>query len=191
MHRSALLELLERYLARYPEDLVCVDHVRQFVRQHEDCFERSCVEGHITGSAWVTSRDGSRVVLVHHGKLDRWLQPGGHADGDREIHEVALREAREETGLTRLKLASTEPVDIDVHPIPARGDEPAHLHHDLRYLVYADPEEAPRVSDESHDVRWFGLEEAFAISGESNLRRLARRCVHPGEAGHDGISADR
>jgi 8-oxo-dGTP pyrophosphatase MutT (NUDIX family) len=181
MHRRDLLDLLERYLAGRPEDLVRVDHVRQFVRNHPDCFERTCVEGHITGSAWVASRDGRRVVLVHHAKLDRWLQPGGHADGDRRTHEVALREAREETGLTRIALAGTMPVDIDVHPIPARGDEPAHLHHDLRYLVHADPNEQPVVSDESHDVRWFDLDEALALNGEGGLRRLALRCVHPRE----------
>jgi 8-oxo-dGTP pyrophosphatase MutT (NUDIX family) len=183
MHRRDLLDHLERYLARRPEDRVRVDHVRQFVRNHPDCFERTCVEGHITGSAWVASRDGRRVVLVHHAKLDKWLQPGGHADGEREIHEVAFREAREETGLTRLELAAPEPIDIDVHPIPARGDEPAHLHHDLRYLVYADPDEEPRVSDESHDVRWFDLEEALALNGEEGLRRLARRAVKSGPCG--------
>ena len=111
-----------------------------FVDRHPDPFDRGIVEGHLTGSAVVVSATGDQVLLLHHRKLRRWLQPGGHAEaGERSGETVALREAREETGIEGLTLhpSAPRPLDVDVHPIPARGDEPAHRHLDLRYLVVA------------------------------------------------------
>jgi 8-oxo-dGTP pyrophosphatase MutT (NUDIX family) len=179
MHRRALLGTLDAYLRNHPVDLVRVDHVRQFVRLHEDCFLRSCVEGHVTGSAWVVSPDRSRVLLVHHRRLDRWLQPGGHADGDPLIHRVALREAREETGLDHLELAGEAPIDVDVHRIPRYGSEPTHLHHDIRYLVVANGCATPQASEESDAVRWFTRAEIEREIDEESLLRMVRR-VTPG-----------
>ena len=104
MHRQPLLELLNRYTARYPDEAEVAARIRQLVQSSPACFERTCRPGHVTGSAWVLSHDGQRCLLVHHAKLDRWLQPGGHADGEVAIAEVALREVREETGLADLEL---------------------------------------------------------------------------------------
>ncbi len=101
-----------------------------FIDSHPDCFERSCQVGHITGSAWIVNRAGDRVLLTHHRKLGRWLQPGGHSDGDPDTLEVALREAREESGLD-VRALDEAIFDLDVHLIPARGHEPAHLKHPL------------------------------------------------------------
>jgi ADP-ribose pyrophosphatase YjhB (NUDIX family) len=176
VHRRPLLAILERHLAARPEDLVRVDHIRQFVRQHEDCFLRSCGEGHLTGSALVVSADHSRVVLVHHKKLGCWLQPGGHADGDTDLHDVARREAREETALEELTpIGAPLPLDLDVHRIPPRGDVPAHLHLDLCYLFVAAPGQEPRASDESHAVRWFAHDDVGRLTNEPYLLRLVRR----------------
>jgi 8-oxo-dGTP pyrophosphatase MutT (NUDIX family) len=179
VHRKPLLDVLERYLARYPDERVTVDHVRQFVRANPDCFLRSCVDGHMTGSAWILSHDHQRFLLTHHRKLDRWLQLGGHADGDNDLAEVALREAREESGLGAFAIAwphgESLPLDIDVHRIPARGDEPAHLHHDLRYLLVADRDQELRISSESLDLRWFERSRAAELLADESLRRMARK----------------
>ncbi len=179
MQRKPVLEQLERYLAIYPEDRVRVDHVQHFVRAHPDCFERSCPEGHVTGSAWIVSADRSRFLLGHHRKFDRWLQLGGHADGEPDPLRVALREAREESGLERFELVKTGytmlPLDVDVHLVPELDGEPAHLHHDIRYLLLASRGESIRASDESHDVRWFPAEEADRVLTDPGLRRMARR----------------
>jgi 8-oxo-dGTP pyrophosphatase MutT (NUDIX family) len=179
MHRRALLDTLERYLERHPEDRVRADHVRQFVRANPDCFERSNTEGHVTGSGWIVSADRRRFLLTHHRKLGRWLQLGGHADGDPDALRVALREAREESGLRELEPvrsgAELLPIDVDVHLIPATPGEPAHLHHDIRYLLIAAPGQELLQSDESLDLRWFPIDSDAPLAGEASLLRMARR----------------
>src|SRR5262245_24986991 len=104
MHRKPLLELLARYHERYPYETAVVERVRQFVVTRPDCLQRTCEPGHITGSAWILSADRTQFLLGHHKKLDRWLQLGGHADGEPHIEAAALREAREESGLTDFDL---------------------------------------------------------------------------------------
>jgi len=158
--------------AREAADLL---EIVYFAVRHPDPFDRRIPEGHLTGSAVVVSNDGGRVVLLRHRKLQRWLQPGGHADpGESSGEAVALREAREETGIAGLALheKAPRPLDVDVHDIPARGDEPAHLHLDLRYLVLAPAGAAlARSAAESDDLRWFGWDELAALELDPGLRR--------------------
>jgi 8-oxo-dGTP pyrophosphatase MutT (NUDIX family) len=179
MHRRLLLGLLERHLGRRPGDREVVERVDAFVRAHPDCFERSCPEGHITGSAWILSPDHRQVLLTHHRKLGRWLQLGGHSDGDGDPRQVALREAREESGLAEFRfLPETNdplPLDLDVHPIPAHGGEPAHLHLDVRFLLVAEPGQALRISEESKELRWFPRARLSEWVDEESLLRLERR----------------
>lgn len=183
MHRKPLLELLDRYAARHPAEHEPLARVRALVGARADCFERHCTPGHVTGSAFVASADLRRVLLVHHRKLDRWLQPGGHADGESDLARVALREAEEETGLDGLSFvgpdgAPDEPVlfDLDVHAIPARPGEPAHEHHDVRFLLVAAPgAEDARASAESHAVRWFPIEALGALGVDGSVLRMARK----------------
>ena len=106
-----------------------------------------------TASSWLIDASGTRVLLTHHRKLDRWLQPGGHADGDGDLASVALREAEEETGLPGLRIEGGV-FDLDRHAIPARGSEPEHFHYDVRYVVRAGADEAFVVNEESHALKW-------------------------------------
>jgi len=175
VHRRHLLGLLESYLARHPEEEARVDRVRRFVETHADCFERTCRDGHVTGSAWILSPDHGHVLLTHHRKLGRWLQPGGHADGDPDPLRVALREAREESGLVELTVVSVEPLDVDVHPIPASGHEPAHLHYDIRYLLVAAPGQELRPSEESTALQWFERRRLTTVLMEKSLLRMERK----------------
>lgn len=181
MHRQPLLQLLDDYEVAYPEESAVVQRIRTLVQEHTDCFERNCRPGHITGSAWVMNADRTKCLLVHHRKLQKWLQPGGHADGDANTARVAMKEALEETGLRSLMFADPLPLDLDVHLIPEQRDaesslrEDAHEHHDVRFLILAAEEEEPVVSAESHDVRWFTEEELHSVTQEESVLRLWRK----------------
>ena len=148
---------------------------RDFAARHADCCERTCVPGHFTGSAWVVSADGQRALLLHHRKLDIWVQPGGHADGEGDLAAVALREAEEETGLMGLRLASGV-FDLDRHPIPARGADPEHFHYDVRFVVRASWSEGFVVNEESHALAWRPMAEiASDPHADDSVRRMARK----------------
>lgn len=153
--------------------------ILSFVAAHPRPFDRAIPEGHLTGSAVVISASRDRVLLLHHKKLDLWLQPGGHGEaGETSAEAVALREALEETGIRDLVLHPTapRPIDVDVHAIPARKDEPAHEHLDLRYLVIA-PDSAAAVHDpaESHAIRWFTWDELATMELDPGLQRALKK----------------
>lgn len=179
MTRQALLGLFDRYRTDHPGEWAQVERLETLVRDREDCFERSCLPGHITASAWIVSPDRSRFLLTHHRKLRRWLQLGGHADGEPDPRRVALREAQEESGLRNfawlLRDDEVQLVDLDIHPIPAHGAEPRHDHYDLRFVLVAMPGQALRVSDESLDLRWFPRHDFDRVVQEESLERLGRK----------------
>ncbi len=146
-----------------------------FCRHNRNALHRSCLSGHLTGSALVVDAAGARTLLLHHAKLDRWLQPGGHADGDGNLAAVALREATEETGIAGLRVV-TPAIDVDVHTIPERGDEPEHLHLDVRFLVLAPVDAVIEHNDESLSARWAGQEDP-AITSSPELSRAVVRAL--------------
>jgi 8-oxo-dGTP pyrophosphatase MutT (NUDIX family) len=178
VHRRPLLALLAALVERWPEDRERAATIVDFVAAHPDCLLRTCRPGHVTGSAWILSPDRRHVLLTHHRKLGRWLQLGGHADGEPDLREVALREAREESGLGDFTALPGDdgrlPFDLDVHLIPAREGEPAHLHHDVRFLLIA-PDDAVQPSDESHELRWVARERLADLVSEESLLRMERR----------------
>ncbi|MBI4881805.1 MAG: NUDIX hydrolase [Planctomycetes bacterium] len=177
--RAALLELLERYQCRWPGEEAAVGRVVDLTRSHADCLLRTCLPGHITAAAWIVSPDGGSFLLTHHKKLGRWLQLGGHVDGEPLIHAAALREAQEESGMEHFILFHEDArpllVDVDVHVIPAHGNEPRHEHHDLRYLLVAAPGQTARASHEAHELRWFPRARLAEAVGDESVQRLARK----------------
>lgn len=152
--------------------------VLAFTQRHPDCLLRSCGPGHLTGSALVVDPASGRVLLIHHAKLGRWLQPGGHADGEGNLGLVALTEATEETGLDGLRLV-TPAIDIDVHVIGARPGEPAHDHLDLRFLVLSGPDTTAAPNAETLGARWIDPDDPVdgALLGGGELERLVRRAA--------------
>ncbi len=178
MHRKKLLDLIDQYQRHYPEERPCVTQFRQFVTAHTACFERSCVGGHVTGSAWMVNRANTHALLTHHRKLNRWLQLGGHADGHENILEVALREAREESGIADVVPVSPGIFDLDIHRIPARGDEPAHAHYDVRFAVQTVTTDHYIVSNESHALCWVEMACLSDITQESAMLRMQQKWQH-------------
>ena len=145
-----------------------------FLLEHPDALHRTCLAGHLTAAAFLVDASHSAALLTHHRKLDRWLQLGGHCDGDGNLAAAALREGVEESGIEELRIDPV-PIDLDVHPIPARPGEPEHLHLDVRFLVYAPAGAQPVVSDESHDLAWVAPTELTRYSTDASVERLFRR----------------
>ena len=182
MRSGMILRLIDVYRARYPEE-ADASRLRRFVETQPRCFERDCFDdGHITGSAWVVDPGGSRVLLTHHRKLGKWLQLGGHSDGDPDTAAVALREAQEESGL-RVCPISDAVLDVDIHTIPASKGEPAHLHYDVRFAFRAVSPGRLRVGPESIDLAWIDIEDLSRLTDEESMLRMARKylAVQAGE----------
>jgi 8-oxo-dGTP pyrophosphatase MutT (NUDIX family) len=176
---SAVRQLLDDVRAYAPHDereRAMRDRLAAFLADYGPAaFARTTAVGHITASAWIVDPARTQTVLLHHRKLDRWLQPGGHIDGDPDVRGAALREAREELGIATLRFAAEGIYDIDVHAIPARAAEPAHDHYDLRFALEADPHEPLRGNAESHAVRWIALSDLEAYAIDDSVRRLAAK----------------
>jgi 8-oxo-dGTP pyrophosphatase MutT (NUDIX family) len=135
--------------------------------QHSNCYFRDHLPGHLTGSACIIDESKQFMLLTHHAKLNKWLQPGGHADGDENILAVALREAEEETGLKNFTPLIDDIFDIDIHTIPARKDLPEHFHFDVRFLFQASRMEDLVISEESHDLAWVHINEIAQITNQN------------------------
>ncbi|HEX8835075.1 MAG TPA: NUDIX hydrolase [Abditibacteriaceae bacterium] len=175
MHREHLLKLLHAHRPFDETEAAMLASMLDFVQNEPRCFERALEIGHVTGSAWIVDEDFSHALLTHHAKLNRWLQLGGHADGETDILQVALREAREESGLESVTPLSENIFDVDVHPIPARGDLPQHLHYDVRFLLGANRGARLTISDESHDLAWVPLEEIALRSPGASVARMVEK----------------
>ncbi|WP_426805650.1 NUDIX hydrolase [Stenotrophomonas sp. SrG] len=177
---AALRGQLADYARRHPEHAALADEFGTLLDDPENPFLRERLAGHFTGSAWLVSADGARVLLTHHRKLNRWLQLGGHADGVRDLARVALTEAEEESGLAGLVLEDGELFDIDKHWIPERPDVPGHWHYDARYVVRAIGSEVFAISEESLALAWREVTDVAnaAIAtpdGDDSLPRMAKR----------------
>ena len=175
MNRGELIAKLEAYGGCDAADSACRERFLKFVREEPRCFERTRTPGHITGSAWVVDRARDRVILTLHKKLGRWLQLGGHADGEEDVLVVARREAREESGLERVTPLSEEIFDIDIHEIPAFGPELPHLHYDVRFIFTAEDDAPLKKTGESKAVSWVPVERIRDFSSERSILRMAEK----------------
>ncbi len=177
MIRQPILNLLANYTSADEAGQAMVSRTIQFIQSHPDCFERTLLTGHVTGSAWIVNEAFTHVLLIHHFKLNRWLQPGGHCDGDGDVLNVAMKEAGEETGLT-VKPKSDRIFDVDIHQIPQRKDVPAHLHYDIRFLFTADMDQALVMNQqETMDIKWVPIGEVVVLNEEEGVMRMVRKTM--------------
>lgn len=180
MKRDYVLDLLNRYRPISTSDIDAHERIKTFVRSYPDCFERTLEIGHITASAWLLNKAGTHALLMHHAKLNLWVQPGGHCDGDPDVLAVALKEAQEESGIEHIVPVHTEIFDLDVHFIPARIDEKEHYHYDIRFLLQVASNEDIAHNHESHDMRWFSKNrDELPTSSESIVRMFEKWVALP------------
>src|SRR3569832_1231265 len=186
MHRNKLLTLLRDYRTRYIDEAAMVAKTRRFVLEHVFCFVCLLVFGLFSGSAWVVNPGRDHVFLLHHRKLNLWLQPGGHADNNHDIIDVALSETAEESGADpgRVRLLSDRIFDIDVHSVPETPTEPRHEHNDIRFLVELDDLLHLPGNDESHAVAWVPLHQVK----HQNNKQTKKRMVQKTRAWHDAVT---
>lgn len=174
-NRTSLIGEIASYHSNYEEELPFKDRFLKLLG-HPRAFFRDHLPGHITGSAWIVDPSRKFALLTHHAKLNRWLQPGGHADGEEDVVSVALREAREETGLTSLRLISHGIFDLDIHSIPGRNDFPQHDHYDIRCLFEAGMGEQTIISEESHELAWIHVDDLpEKTRNNASILRMARK----------------
>ena len=170
VRRAKLLCLLESYNPKDESEIKYKAQMLEFLKNNEDCFERSCEIGHFTGSSWLENRDGSAFLLTKHRKLGAWFQLGGHADGDNDLLCVSIKEAQEESGVANVFPVSEEIFDLSVHLIPSFGYIPEHYHYDIRFLLKTNENDnAIGISEESIDLRWFRDSE-YLIDNKETLR---------------------
>lgn len=164
---------LDEYQREYPDESILVERFRSLLKL-PDAFFRTCKPGHFTASALILNKEMTQVLLVEHRKLGFWVQPGGHADGDVHLENVARREVEEETGLSEFQ-GSGSILDLDIHPIPARKEEGAHDHYDVRYLFFTDPEQTLVISEESTDLRWVDIGNLENFTNEVSMLRMLQK----------------
>lgn len=153
MHRDKLRNLLTAYVPT-SDEVSFKSIIFDFIDKYPDCFERSLSIGHITASCWLVNKSNTHALLTHHAKLDRWLQLGGHCDGNADPLAVAIKEAQEESGITTIVPLSENIFDIDIHLIPSNKKEVAHFHLDIRFLLQVKSDEPAIQSNESKALQW-------------------------------------
>ncbi len=179
---ARVIAQLERHRPADASEAASIERCIAMCRAHPDIMNMSCEPGHLTGSALIAHMPSRRVLLNLHARLKRWLQFGGHFEYETAPHLVALREAREESGLPDLRFADPgeppAPFDIDAHVIPAHGDRPEHWHLDLRYLLLTTSPDVARATHESIEIRWFTVDEALALRLSAEMKRLIGKANH-------------
>lgn len=174
-----LITLLSSYFPTNKEELESKKQILTFINQYPNtCFERSLSSGHITASCWLLNKEGTHVLLTLHRKLNRWLQLGGHCDGNPNVLEVALKEAQEESGITKIIPVTSDIFDISVHLIPATLKEPAHYHYDIRFLLQATNNQPIIVSSESITLQWFAKDITQLPTQEPSIIRMFEKWIH-------------
>jgi ADP-ribose pyrophosphatase len=175
MKRDPVLRLLLMYNTHDQEEKWMTADTVQFIKQNPDCFERSLLIGHVTGSGWIVNRARTHTLLMHHKKLDKWFQPGGHCDGDPDVQAVALKEAVEETGLA-VSAVNNHIFDVNNHIIPRRNDIPEHTHYDIRFLLEAEMTAGDLPSNsEALAVRWIDLNEVHLYNNSRSIMRMVEK----------------
>jgi len=177
MFNAELVTQLSRFMPSDDSERMSLEVLRQFVAENALAFERSLLFGHVTASALLLNKDTTKFLLMHHRKLDKWVQLGGHCDGNPDTLAVALKEASEESGIDRIEAVSPEIADVDVHLIPLGKGVPAHFHFDVRYIVKTVATDDLVINHESCALQWFSFSDALP-SIEPSVQRLITKARH-------------
>lgn len=168
-------QLLIDYTPDCSEEQVYKEKMIELLKASDTCFLRSCRVGHFTASAFLLNKNKSHVLMMHHTKLDKWMQLGGHCDGDTDVHAVAIKEAQEESGIDQIKLLSEAIFDIDIHLIPSNSKDEAHYHFDIRFILHAYENDNFVQNRESKELRWIPVNAKETLSDSTSVNRMFQK----------------
>jgi 8-oxo-dGTP pyrophosphatase MutT (NUDIX family) len=175
MQELPLTILLKNYYPENKAEIKFKKRMLNLIETEQMAFFRESLKAHFTGSAFIINNEKTKALFVKHGKLNLWLQPGGHCDGETDVAAVALKESFEETGLKDLTIDNSKIFDLDIHTIPERKGVPEHQHFDVRFLIIANEKEEPKISDESIDIQWVRLYEVGVYNKDESIMRMVRK----------------
>ena len=171
MNRQELLNQIEHYTPFNEQEEMDKQLILNWIRNNTNAFSRENTVAHMTASAWVVNQDKSKILMVYHNIYNSWSWLGGHADGETDLLSVAIREVKEEAGISNVypvseEIFSLESLTVDGHVKKGKYVS-SHLHFNITYFLEADPEEAVSIkADENSGVAWFSPEEALERSTE-------------------------
>lgn len=175
MTHQNLYDQIYNYQPHFKQEITFKNRMLGLITQYPNCLERSCLHAHFTASAWVINQAKTHCVLLHHKKLNRWFQPGGHADGNSNLWEVAKTEVAEETGLDLSAFSPSQIFDIDIHEIPERSNVPKHFHYDVRFLFVLPGLNKLTQNHESNQVKWVDLQEVKTFNTDESILRMVEK----------------
>lgn len=175
MHRTQLLNLLNNYQPTAHEEITFKKQMISFINEQPECFKRTLEIGHVTGSAFILDKSGDNALLMHHSKLDKWFQLGGHCDGDSDVLNVAIKEAQEESGIMGIAPVHVTIFDIDIHRIPENNREKAHDHYDVRFLLQVTSDEQLVQNSESKELRWIAKDGTNLPTDNPSVVRMFKK----------------
>lgn len=171
-------EKIHLFHEKNPDNELSARSLELIDKKGETCLYRDCFDdGHFVWSLFVFNPQMTKMLMMHHVKLGRWLQFGGHADGNPDLLDTSIREFHEESWSTLSPtLVHEEIIDIDIHQIPERWEEPSHYHYDIRFVATL-PEDTTLSfqQEEAHDVRWVDLENIRDFTTEESVLRIVRK----------------
>lgn len=169
-----LREELKKYVTYNEQEsidkLLMLEHLTR-----DNIFYREHLAAHMTASAWVVNKSRTKLLMIHHNLYNSWAWMGGHADGDEDLLKVAIKEVKEESGITTVHAITKDIFSIEILTVDGHEKKgcyvPSHLHLNVTYLLEADENEVLRIkADENSDVAWFNLEDAIVASSEPWFR---------------------
>ena len=177
MHRTKFIQLLTDYSPVAHAEQLYKKRMFQFISEFGDCFERSLEVGHITASSWLLNKNKTHALLMHHAKLNKWFQLGGHCEGNSDVLDVAIKEAQEESGIMAIEPLSESIFDIDIHVIPANKKEQEHYHYDVRFLLHVTSDEDVIQNSESKELRWISKDSKYLPTQEESVVRMFNKWI--------------
>lgn len=158
------------------------ESILNYIKDFDNVFYRENGYGHFTSSAWVVNKERTKVLMIHHNIYNSWAWPGGHADGDDNLINVAMKEVKEETGVKNIKPISNNILAIDVIPVWGhikRGKYvSSHEHLNVTYLFECDENETLRIkADENAGVRWINIDEINDLVEDQQMHNIYAKLI--------------